>query len=97
MTFISYGVPEKGDAHWLDHQGSFMATVDAARVFNLLGAEGLDVQGSYRSAIMPPVNQGLLNGPLAWRQHDGGHTDAPNMKHFIEWADRLIGHTPGQP
>ena len=27
LTFISYGVPEKGDAKWLDHQGSFMATV----------------------------------------------------------------------
>jgi hypothetical protein len=32
---------------------------------------------------MPPVNQGLLSGQLAWRQHDGGHTDAPNMKWFI--------------
>src|SRR5258707_403178 len=28
-TFISYGVPEKGDARWLDHQGSFMAAVAA--------------------------------------------------------------------
>ena len=97
LTFISYGIPEKGDAHWLDHQGSFMATIDAGRVFNLLGAKGLDVQGDYRTATMPPVNQGLLNGQLAWRQHDGGHTDAPNMKYFIEWADRFIGHTPGQP
>jgi hypothetical protein len=25
LTFISYGVPEKGDARWLDHQGCFMA------------------------------------------------------------------------
>jgi len=97
LTFISYGIPEKGDAHWLDHQGSFMATVDAARVFNLLNAKSLDVQGDYRTAKMPPVNQGLLNGQLAWRQHDGGHTDAPNMKYFIEWADRFIGHIPSQP
>ena len=43
LTFISYGVPEKGDAHWLDHQGSFMATVDASRVFKLLGAKGAAV------------------------------------------------------
>jgi hypothetical protein len=97
LTFISYGIPEKGDAHWLDHQGSFMATVDASRVFTLLGAKGLDVSGDYQSAKMPPVNQGLLSGQLAWRQHDGGHTDAPNMKYFIEWADHFIGHTPGQP
>jgi hypothetical protein len=94
LTFISYGVPEKGDAHWLDHQGSFMATVDASRVFTLLGAKGLAVEGDYKTAKMPPVNQGLLDGQLAWRQDDGGHTDAPNMKWFIQWADGKIGHPP---
>ena len=94
LTFISYGIPAKGDAHWLDHQGSFMATVDASRVFTLLGAKGLAVKGDYHTAKMPPVNQGLLDGQLAWRQHDGGHTDAPNMKYFIEWADKNIGHKP---
>ncbi|MDE3187361.1 MAG: acetylxylan esterase [Acidobacteriota bacterium] len=96
LTFISYGIPEKGDAKWLDHEGSFMATVDASRVFALLGAKGLDVDGDYRTAKMPPVNQGLLDGQLAWRQHDGGHTDAPNMKYFIQWADKFIGHGPPQ-
>lgn len=96
LTFISYGIPEKGDAHWLDHQGSFMATVDASRVFTLLGAKGLNVEGDYRTAKMPPVNEGLLAGQLAWRQHDAGHTDAPNMKYFIQWADNFIGHTPPQ-
>jgi len=91
LTFISYGIPEKGDAKWLDHQGSFMATVDASRVFALLGAKGIVVDQDYRTAKMPPVNQGLLDGQLAWRQHDGGHTDAPNMKWFIEWANKFIG------
>ncbi len=38
-TFISYGVPEKGDAKWLDHQGSYMAAVAAGPVFRLLGAQ----------------------------------------------------------
>jgi hypothetical protein len=91
LTFISYGVPEKGDAKWLDHEGSFMATVDASRVFTLLGAKGLGIDGDYKTAKMPPVNQGLLDGQLAWRQHDGGHTDAPNMKWFIQWADKAMG------
>lgn len=96
-TFISYGIPEKGDAHWLDHRGSWMATVDASRVWDLLGAKGLSgsdftVGSDYQTAPMPAVNQGLLDGQLAWRQHDGGHTDAPNMKYFISWADKLIGH-----
>jgi lysophospholipase L1-like esterase len=43
---------------------------------------------------MPPVNQGLLGGQLAWRQHDGGHTDAPNCKYFIPWADRFLDFHP---
>jgi hypothetical protein len=96
LTFISYGIPAKGDAKWLDHEGSFMATVDASRVFTLLGTKGLAVEGDYQSAQMPPVNTGFLDGQLAWRQHDGGHTDAPNMKYFIEWADKFIGHAPSQ-
>jgi hypothetical protein len=96
LTFISYGIPEKGDAHWLDHQGSFIATVDASRVFHLLGAKGMEGFDDYHTAKMPPVNEGLLDGELAWRQHDGGHTDAPNMKYFIAWADKFIGHKAGQ-
>ncbi len=94
LTFISYGIPEKGDAQWLDHRGSFMATVDASRVFTLLGAKGLNIQGDYHTAKMPAVNEGILWGQLAWRQHDGGHTDAPNVKYFIQWVDKFIGHTP---
>jgi hypothetical protein len=96
LTFISYGVPEKGDAKWLDHQGSFMATVDASRVFALLGAKGLESYGDYRTAKMPAVNEGPVGGELAWRQDDGGHTDAPNMKWFIRWADKYIGYAPPQ-
>jgi lysophospholipase L1-like esterase len=91
-TFISYGVPEKGDARWLDHQGSFMAAIAAQPVFRLLGAKDLGRSDDYHTEKMPPVNVGLLAGQLAWRQHDGGHTDAPNWKYFIPWADRFLGH-----
>ena len=42
---------------------------------------------------MPAVNVGLLDGQLAWRQHDGGHTDGPNWKYFIPWADKFMRHT----
>ena len=94
LTFISYGVPEKGDAKWLDHEGSFMAAVAAQPVFRLLGAKGLGVPDDYHAAKLPPVNTGLLDGQLAWRQHDGGHTDGPNVKYFIQWADGFIQHTP---
>ncbi len=93
LTFISYGVPEKGDAKWLDQQGSFMATVDASRVYQLLVGKGLAIEGDYHTAKLPPVNHGLLDGQLAWRQHDGGHTDAPNMKWFLQWADQKLGRS----
>jgi hypothetical protein len=39
---------------------------------------------------MPPVNTALLDGELAWRQHDGGHTDGPNWRHFIPWANERL-------
>ena len=96
LTFISYGIPEKGDAKWLDHYGSFMATVAASPVYTLLGVKGLGIEEDYRTAQMPAVNEGLLSGHLAWRQDDGGHTDAPNMKYFIQWADKFIGHVVPQ-
>ena len=91
LTFISYGVPEQGDARWLDHRGSYMAAVAAGVVFKLLGAKDLGVSNDYRTETMPPVNVGLLDGQLAWRQHDGGHTDAPNVQYFLKWADRFMG------
>ena len=93
-TFVSYGIPEKGDAHWLDQQGSYMATVAAGPAFRLLGARDLGVTEGYRVAKLPPVNKGLLDGELAWRQHDGGHEDRTNMSFFIAWANRLLRHTP---
>ncbi len=93
-VFISYGIPEKGDSKWLDQQGSFMATVAAGPVYKLLGARDLGVTESYQTAKMPGVNVDLLNGELAWRQHDGGHTDAPNIKYFIPWANKMINYKP---
>jgi hypothetical protein len=94
LTFISYGSPQGGDPLWLDQQGSYMATVAAQPVFQLLGDRTLGVSSDFRTAQMPPVNSGLLDGQLAWRQHDGGHTDAPNVKYFIAWADRFMGWLP---
>lgn len=93
-VFISYGVPERGDANWLDQQGSYMATVAAGAVYRLLGARDIGEKEDYRTAKMPPVNTGLLDGELAWRQHDGGHEDRSNMKYFIQWADKMLKVQP---
>lgn len=92
LTFVSYGIPEKGDAHWLDQKGSYMATIAAGEVFKLLGAKDLGVSNDYKKEVMPPYNTSMLDGQLSWRQHDGGHTDQPNMKYFIQWASKNLGY-----
>lgn len=90
LTFISYGIPEKGDAKWLDQTGSYMATVAAGSAFKLLGVKDIGVSNDYLTEKMPPMLTDMLTGELAWRQHDGGHTDAPNFKFFISWASKLL-------
>ena len=63
-----------------------MAAIAAQPVFRLLGARDLGRSDDYMTERMPGVNVDLLDGALAWRQHDGGHTDGPNVEHFIHWA-----------
>ncbi len=94
LAFISYGIPEKGDAKWLDQQGSYMATVAAGTVYKLLGAKDLGVSNDYNKEKMPPVNTPMLDGHLAWRQHDQGHEDKANMKWFIKWANEKLPYKP---
>ena len=91
--FISHGVPERGDAHWLDHQGSFMAAIAAGPVYRLLGAKDLGRSDDYKTEKMPAVLVNMLDGHLAWRQHEGGHTDGPNWKYFIPWATRFTARS----
>jgi len=91
LVFISHGVPERGDAKWLDHQGSYMAAVAAGPVYRLLGAKDLGTSDNYKTEKMPAVHVSMLDGHLAWRQHDSGHTDGPNWQHFIPWAHRHLG------
>jgi hypothetical protein len=74
-----------------------MAAVAAGPAYRLLGARDLGVSEDYRTAQMPPVNTGLLDGELAWRQHDGGHEDRTNMPYFLPWASRLLQHEMPSP
>lgn len=97
LTFISYGIPAKGDAKWLDQQGSYMAAVAASPVFRLLGGRGLGVKEDYRTAKMPPPLTDLLGGQLGWRQDTGGHEDRSNMRSFLTWVDGHIHHPPPPP
>jgi hypothetical protein len=92
-TFISYGASSGPGAEgtWVDQHGSFMAAVAAGPVYKLLGKKNLGTPGNYLTDPMPPINSALLDGELAWRQHDGGHTDGPNWPTFLRWADKYLG------
>ncbi len=89
LCLISYGIIEKGDPNWVDARGSFMAGVLAGPAYRLLGKKDLGTPGDYLTDKMPAVNQ-LIGGELAWRQHDGGHTNTPNFPAFFEWAGGYI-------
>jgi hypothetical protein len=98
-VFISYGASTGRpgvEGTWVDQHGSFMAAVAAGPVYRLLGKRDLGTPGNYLTDPMPPINTALIDGDIAWRQHDGGHTDAPNWPTFIKWANRYI-HSPMQP
>jgi hypothetical protein len=88
LCFISYGIVP-GDPNWVDARGSFMAAVLAGPAYRLLGKKDLGTAGDYLTDLMPKVNT-LIGGELAWRQHDGGHTNIPNFPAFYEWAGRTI-------
>jgi hypothetical protein len=96
LAFVSYGVEAAGDPKWVDAPGSYMAAILATPVYQLLGKSGLNTSGDYITDPMPPVGT-LVGGELAFRQHEGGHTDGPNVPYFIQWADQHIGHVPPAP
>jgi hypothetical protein len=98
-VFISYGATSGypgAEGTWVDQHGSFMAAVAAGPVYRLLGKRDLGTPGNYLTDPMPPINTALVDGEIAWRQHNGGHTDGPNWPAFLAWADRYI-HSPIPP
>ena len=90
---ISHGIPSKGDSNWIDARGGYMAGVLAGPAYRLLGKKDFGTPGDYLTEPMPAVNT-LIGGELAWRQHDGGHTNVPNFPTFFEWASQYIS-SPG--
>jgi hypothetical protein len=81
-VFVSGGSPP-GDA-WVDAKGMFMAEAGAGPVYRLLGKKDLG------TTEFPPTGTPLLSGDLAFRQHEYGHTDAPNWPYFIQFASRYL-------
>ncbi|MES2796110.1 MAG: acetylxylan esterase [Bacteroidota bacterium] len=80
-VFISSG--NVGDA-WVDVKGTFMAAVEAGPAYKLLGKKDLG------TSILPKVEESLLDREISYRQHNGGHTPAPNWPIFLEYAARYF-------
>lgn len=80
-VFISAG--DKGDG-WVDARGMFMAAAAAGPVYKLLGKKDLG------TTTFPAVENGLVNGEIAFRQHSGGHTPGPNWPTFLAFAERYF-------
>jgi len=87
-VFVSCGANEGG---WVDARGMFLAAAAAGPVYRLLGQRDLG------TSEMPPVGAGLLEGALAWRQHEGGHTLGPNWPFFLGYAERWLTAPAGKP
>ncbi len=83
-VFISAGSLEAGDG-WVDAKGMFQAAAGAGPVYELLGKKSMGTDK------FPPIETGLMDGDVAFRQHSGGHTPGPNWPTFLEFAGRYLG------
>jgi len=81
-VFISAGATN-GDG-WVDAKGMFLAAAAAGPVYKLLGKKDLG------TAEFPAIETTLIDGDVAFRQHSGGHTPAPNWPTFLRFADRYF-------
>jgi len=82
-VFISSGSPEV-EGTWVDAKGMFLGGAHAGPIYELFGKKGLG------ATEFPPAGTNLADGEIAFRQHEGGHTTAPNWPYFIEFAGRYF-------
>ncbi len=82
-VFISAGSVEKGDG-WVDAKGMFLAGAYAGSVYKLLGKKDMGTME------FPPMETGLMDGDITFRQHSGGHTPGPNWPTFLTFASRYL-------
>ncbi len=88
-VLVSEGSPEH-EGNWVDDKGQFMATAAAGPVYELLGEKGLG------TSTMPPIGTSLLDGTLAFRQHEDGHTVGPNWPYFLKFAEKYLSVSHAQ-
>lgn len=83
-VFVSVGAERLDGNGWIDAKGNFLGAAEAGPVYELLGKKGLGTKE------FPKQETPLLDGEVAFRQHEGGHTTGPNWPTFLTWADRYI-------
>ena len=68
---------------WSDPKGEFLAMAAASPVYELLGRKGLGVTD------LPPLDEPISTGSLAFHYHSSGHTAVPaDWKAFLDFAER---------
>ncbi|WP_041523867.1 alpha/beta hydrolase family protein [Gilvimarinus agarilyticus] len=75
---IFIGAGYTGD-EWVDPKGSYLALRAASEAYHLLGGASL------KDTQYPSVGTLLQRGNMAFRQHDQGHTAAPNWGYALEF------------
>jgi hypothetical protein len=99
--FISGG-QVAGDG-WQDPKGMFLACAAAAPAYKLLGKKPLMGEDGHEVTEFPQVEQAgqpaqfgpaLINGDLAYRQHNGGHVDTPNWPTFFTFLEKYWKTNP---
>jgi hypothetical protein len=81
-VFISAGATN-GDG-WVDAKGMFLAAAGAGPVYRLLGKKDMG------TSEFPPIETGLMDGDISFRQHSAGHTPGPNWPTFLTFAERYF-------
>jgi hypothetical protein len=70
---------------WCDPYGVYLTGKYATPVYELLGVKGLVMPDP-----KPVVDKAYIDGTIAYRVHEGGHTDAPEWPSFLEFAARQL-------
>jgi (4-O-methyl)-D-glucuronate---lignin esterase len=86
-VFISSG-SQQVEGGWVDAKGMFLSAVGAGPVYKLLEKKDLGTNE------FPPIETALIDGDIAFRQHSGRHTTAPNWPTFLAFASRYIKGPP---
>jgi hypothetical protein len=71
------------NSSWTDPYGQYLTTVKASPVYELLGGKGIIITDP-----KPIVDKAYIDGDIAFRYHNGGHTDAPEWPAFFEFASK---------